>query len=604
MDQDRLNALCWASGITTYSGGREVPEATKRRLLAALGVSEHTPPEIAGVPDFHGIPDAAAAMPDWLEAAPTWGLFCQLYELRSSRSWGIGDFGDLAHLAEVAGAAGADFLGINPVHALFLADPARCSPFTPSNRRFLNPLYIAMNDLPAKTRPDNAALAAAEAAEFVDYAAVAALKLKGLRAVFARAPFADGHHTEADFNAFRAAGGHALERHALFEALSLHLAGEGHGAGWYGWPQDYQSAESPAVAAFAERYASVIRFHIWLQWIATRQLDAAHEAARAAGMRIGLYLDLAVGEAMDGSATWGNPGLTLEGVVVGAPPDVFSQDGQMWDLAALNPVTLAASDYAPLRALIKAQLDHAGALRIDHVMALRQLFLIPQGAPASAGTHMAYPFAEMLRVVAEESRSHGAVMIGEDLGFVPDGFRDIMQAANILAYRILYFEQDYGLFRRSATYPEKALACISTHDLPTLSGWWAGEDIAQRRTFGLIGDGLASEQERRRVDERTALVNALIDGGQLPPDARDGDETALPPRVLAAAYRFLAATPARLVGVRLADLIGPQAQTNVPGTIDAHPNWRRRGSIGVEQIAEVRAFDEITRAMRAARPRP
>jgi 4-alpha-glucanotransferase len=603
MDKTGLNALCWASGITTHYGDREVPDATKHRLLTALGVSADTPPEAAGLPDFHAEPQSTCALPGWLDAAPTWGLFCQLYELRSARSWGIGDFGDLARMAEVAGAAGADFLGLNPVHALFLADPARCSPFMPSNRRFLNPLYIAMDDLPGRTRPDSEALAAVEAGDLVDYEAVAALKLKGLASIFARKPFDEGRYSEAAFETFVAEGGEALHRHALFEALSLHLAGAGHGAGWQGWPDDFQRADSPAVAAFAKRQAGQVRFHAWLQWIATRQLDAAHAAAQAAGMRIGLYLDLAVGEAMDGSATWGTPGLALEGVVVGAPPDVFSQDGQVWDLAALNPVTLAATGYAPLRALIKAQLDHAGALRIDHAMVLRQLFLIPEDMPASAGTHMAYPFAEMLRVVAEESQAHGAVMIGEDLGWVPDGFRETMHAANILAYRILYFEQSYGLFARAAAWPDMALACISTHDLPTLAGWWAGEDIGLRRSFGLIDDGNAAEQDRRRIEERTALVNAFIDGGQIPAGARYGDEAVLPPRVLEAAYRFLATTPSRLAGVRLADLIGPAAQTNVPGTLDEHPNWRRRGSVPVEEIAANPCFVEITSAMRSVRPR-
>lgn len=603
MDKHRLNELCWASGITTQYGDREVPEATKRRLLAALGVSEETPADVAGVPDFHAVPSAACAMPEWLAAAPTWGLFCQLYELRSARSWGIGDFGGLARLARVAGEAGADFLGINPVHALFIAEPSIASPFMPSNRRFLNPLYIAMDDLPAGTRPDKAALAAVEAAGLVDYDAVAALKLKGLRAVFARQPFDGDRFAETDFEAFRAEGGAALERHALFEALSLHFVGKGLTAGWHGWPEDYHHADSPDVAAFARRNAKEIRFHIWLQWIAELQLDAAQEAARASGMRIGLYLDLAVGEALDGSATWGTPGLALEGVVVGAPPDVFSQDGQVWDLAALNPVTLARTDYAAFRALIKAQLDHAGALRIDHAMVLRQLFLVPEGQPASEGTHMAYPFAEMLRVVAEESRAHGAVMIGEDLGFVPPGFRETMHAANILAYRILYFEQDWGLFVRAATWPEMALACISTHDLPTLAGWWRGDDIGLRRTFGLIDEALAAEQVRRRAEERVALVNAFIDGGQLPAGARDGEAPELPPRVLEAAYRFLAATPSRLLGVRLADLIGPEAQTNVPGTLDEHPNWRRRGSVPVEEIAVNPCFEAITAAMRASRPR-
>lgn len=603
MDNHSLNQLCWASGITTHFGGREVPEGTRRQLLAALGVNADTPPEMAGVPGFHAAPTATCAMPDWLAQSPTWGLFCQLYELRSAHSWGIGDFGDLARLVRVAGEAGADFLGINPVHALFLAEPGRASPFMPSNRRFLNPLYIAMNDLPGRTRPDKAALASVEAADLVDYDAVTALKLKGLRAVFARRPFDDDRRTEVAFDTFRAEGGEALSRHALFEALSLHMVANGHGAGWRGWPEQFQNADSPEVAAFAKQHARELRFHAWLQWIATCQLDTAQDAAHAAGMRIGLYLDLAVGEAMDGSATWGTKDLALEGVVVGAPPDVFSQEGQVWDLAALNPVTLAASDYAPFCALIKAQLDFAGALRIDHAMVLRQLFLVPEGRPASEGTHMAYPFADMLRVVAEESRAHGAVMIGEDLGFVPDGFRETMHAANILAYRILYFEQEWGLFVRASTWPEMALACISTHDLPTLKGWWRGEDIAQRRAFGLVGEALVAEQEHRRIEERTALVNALIDGGELPANARDADEPDLPPRVLEAAYRFLGATPSRLAGVRLADLVGPDAQTNVPGTLDEHPNWRRRGTVPVEDIATNPCFGAITSAMRAVRPR-
>ena len=602
MDRDALNALCWASGITTHYGDREVADETKRALLTALGVSEATPPEAAGVPDFHSQPDAACAMPDWLAEAPTWGLFCQLYELRSASSWGIGDFGDLARLARLTARAGADFLGINPVHALFLAAPDRRSPFMPSNRRFLNPLYIAMDALPARTRPDAAARAAVEAAELIDYPAVAALKLKGLRAVFDESPFGPDH-PEADFEAYRAEGGAALARHALFEALSFEMVAQGFEAGWRTWPEAYRNPESPAVVAFAEAHADALRFHTWLQWIAHRQLAAAQSTAKAAGMRIGLYLDLAVGEALDGSATWSAPGLALPGVVVGAPPDVFSQDGQMWDLAALSPTTLAATDYAPLRALIKAQLDHAGALRIDHAMVLRQLFLIPEGQPASAGTHMAYPFAEMLRVVAEESRNHGSVMIGEDLGYVPPGFREAMHAANILAYRILYFEQEWGLFTRAAAWPEMALACLSTHDLPTLEGWWRGEDIEARRAFGLISPGYAAEQAAKRGEERVALVNAFIDGGQLPEGARDWEAAELPPRVLSAAHRFLGQTPSRLVGVRLADLVGPRAQTNVPGTLDQHPNWRRRAPLPIEEIATAPAFAEITALMRALRPR-
>ena len=605
MDADALNRLCWAAGITTHYGDREVPDATKHALLAALGVSESLSPEQAGLPRYDTDPARAGAapLPAWLQQGRSWGLFCQLYELRSDRSWGIGDFADLAALSEVAAAAGADFVGINPLHALFMADPERTSPFTPSNRQFLNPLYIAMDELPGNTRPDKAALAKVQAAEMVDYGLVARIKHKGLRAVFARKPFDGNRWPESDFDAFRAEGGLSLERHALFEALSQAMVEQGRGAGWTDWPDAYRDPDSPEVATFAKKNARAVTYQVWLQWIAARQLSAAAEAGREAGMRIGLYLDLAVGEAPDGSATWSDKSFTLQGVVVGAPPDVFSQEGQNWALSALSPTALARADYAPFRALIAAQLKYAGALRIDHVMALRQLFLIPDNAPASAGTHVAYPLAEMLRVVAEEAEKHDAVVIGEDLGWVPDGFRDILQAANVMAYRILYFEQDWGLFTRASTYPEKALACVSTHDLPTLAGWWAGDDIALRERFGLIDAAKAASDVARRNDERVALVNAFIDGGELPPDAQDGAADTLPPRVLTAAYQFLASTPSMLVGVRLADLVGPEGQTNVPGTMEEHPNWRRRATVPLGEIAGMDVFREVTRAMREIRPK-
>ena len=605
MDADALNRLCWAAGITTHYGDREVPEATKHALLAALGVSEDKPPEEAGLPRYDTNPyeAGAAPLPGWLQDKRTWGLFCQLYELRSERSWGIGDFADLARLCEIAAEAGADFVGINPLHALFLAAPDRASPFTPSNRQFLNPLYIAMDDLPGNTRPDTATLAKVQRAELVEYPTVARMKRKGLRAVFARKPFDGNRWPESDFDAFREAGGVSLERHARFEALSQALVEKGHDAGWTGWPEPYRDPESPQVAKFAQKNARAVTFHVWLQWIASRQLTAAAETGKDAGLRIGLYLDLAVGEAPDGSATWSDNHFTLKGVVVGAPPDVFSQDGQNWALSALSPTALARSGYAPFRDLIAAQLNYAGALRIDHVMALRQLFLIPEDAAASAGTHVAYPLAEMLGVVTEEAEHHDAVVIGEDLGWVPEGFRDILQAANIMAYRILYFEQDWGLFTRSSTYPENALACISTHDLPTLAGWWAGEDVALRERFGLIDAEKAAGDAARRAEERVALVNAFIDAGQLPADANGGAADELPEHVLTAAYRFLASTPSVLVGVRLADLVGPDGQTNVPGTMEEHPNWRRRGRLSVEDIASVDAFQEVTAAIREIRPR-
>lgn len=604
MPNPNLEDLCRRAGITTRYCDVPVPEATLRTILKALSIDEEEPLAEMLDPGGMDLPEAAAChLPEWLEGAPAWGVFCQLYELRSARQWGIGDFTDLANLARTAAAAGADFLGINPLHALFTAAPARCSPFSPSNRRFLNPLYIAMDDLPGPVEAPEQTLSRLNSTDRVDYTEVAKAKLTGLRQVFTCSPFAPGNYSEDAFGTFCHQGGEALARHALFEALSAEMVQRGHEAGWTNWPERYRTVSSPEVAAFATEKARDVRFHLWLQWISARQLATAHEAAQAAGMRIGLYLDMAVGEVPDGSATWGAADFTLPGLVIGAPPDVFTQGGQNWHLAAPAPRAMAQNDFAPFRALIAAQLAHAGALRIDHAMALWQLFLIPDDEPARNGAHLRYPSAGLMRALAEESRRHRTVIIGEDLGWVPPGFREAMQAARLLAYRIQYFEQEHGLFRRSGIFPRMALACLSTHDLPTLKAWWAGEDVALRHNFGLIDAESAAEQSARRADERRALVAAFVDGGQLSHGEVDADALVLPAQMLSAAYRFLAETPCLLTGVRLADLAGPDRATNVPGTVTEYPNWRLRSTVAVGDLPGLRAFQDVTAAMHKIRPR-
>ena len=312
---------------------RPVPDATLRTILRGLGVDPDGDPRGRPAASRMTVPSAARChLPDDLRATPGWGVFCQLYELRSDRNWGVGDFADLARLAAHCGAAGADFLGVNPLHALFGARPEHASPFSPSNRRFLNPLYIA----PALLGLDAPEAAAAlRLADTVDYAAVAACKRPALRAAFDRWE-ADAEADADGFDAFVSEGGEALRLHAVFEAIDARQPR----SGWTRWPEELRDPASPAVARLAEREARAVRFELWLQWVARRQLDAAQAAAREAGMRIGLYLDLAVGEAPDGSATWSGAAAALPGVVVGAPPDMFSQDGQNWGLAAPSPRAL------------------------------------------------------------------------------------------------------------------------------------------------------------------------------------------------------------------------------------------------------------------------
>ena len=575
-----LRRLARAHGIALAYDHGPVPDATLRTILSGLGVAADAHPPTAA-PEPADL--VAAHLPPWLTDRPAWGVFCQLYELRSARNWGIGDFADLAELARLCGAAGADFLGVNPLHALFAARPGHASPFSPSNRRFLNPLYVAPDALGC-AEPD---LAALRAADRVDYAAVSAIKMQALRQAFDAFPGAPA------FDAFVAEGGEPLRLHALHEVIST-LHG---GAGWPDWPAALREPTSPEVARLAADRTDDLRFHLWLQWVARTQLAEAQRAALDAGMRLGLYLDLAVGEAPDGSATWSGVAARLPGVTVGAPPDMFSTTGQGWGLAAPSPVALREAGFEPFRAMIRAQLRDAGALRIDHAMALRQLFLIPDGAPPRDGAHLRYPLPDLMRVLAEESHAAGAVVIGEDLGWVPDGFREAMAAANVLSYRIAVFEQDAEGFVPPEAYPSLALACLSTHDLPVLSQWWRGDDIARRETHGLIPPEDAEAQRAHRRRERRWMLR----WAGLTADPR---RTSAPPGLTEAAYRTLARAPSRLVGVRLADLAGPEAPTNVPGvTEDAYPNWRPRSPTPLADLARAPMFRAVTAALSEARPR-
>lgn len=567
----------------------EVPDETLERLVAAFGPASAMRPR-----RLEALEGLRCHLPG---GPPAWGVAVQLYQIRTARNWGIGDFADLEALAAILGAEGASFIGLNPLHALFLSDPARCSPFSPSNRRFLNPLYLAVDRIEgfAPGLADPAAIARVQAADLVDYPAVAALKLEALRTAWQAAGCPD-----AD-DAFRERGGGDLDRHALFEAVSARMVAGGHGAGWRDWPRAWQDAEGPEVAAFARDHAPDLAFHRWLQDQADRQLARAQDACRAAGMSIGLYLDIAVGEAADGSGSWGRPDV-LGGVRIGAPPDYFNESGQDWGLAPLSPAAMAATRAASFGTLIGAVMARAGAVRIDHAMGLWQLFLIPEGVDAAGGTYARYPLDDMLRALAGASNRHGAAVIGEDLGNVPPGFREMMQAAGILSYRILFFERDGTAFLAPRDYPADALACLSTHDLPTFQGWWRGDDVRLRLSFGLVSEETGREQADARPEERRALVRALAEEGLLPgPQAATAEDSA-PLEVVVAAHRYLARTPCRLMAVRLEDLAGETCPVNLPSTQDEYPNWRPRLGLPLEKVVAGETFRAILDGIRSERP--
>ena len=581
-----------------FIGGhrQRAPQETLERLLAAFGVAPDAEPPTASF-ELRAPNGASCHLPD--NGTRMWGLAAQLYQLRSARNWGMGDFADLSDLARMAGAAGADFIGLNPLHALFLANPAHCSPFSPSNRRFLNPLYIAVDRLEGfdLALADMEAVARARATELVDYPAVALLKLPVLRTLWKRNPRGEG------LEAFRTEGGAPLYNHALFEAISEHLAAQGHGAGWAGWPEEWHNIDGPAARAFAEDHPDDVEFHIWLQWLADRQLRDAREACHAAGMKIGLYLDFAVGEAPDGSGVWSDRRLVVPGIHVGAPPDYFNEDGQEWGLAPLSPVVMAERHAAPFRSLMEDATRRAGAIRIDHAMGLWQLFLIPEGMTPAEGTYVRYPFPDMLTALAQASQERRTVIIGEDLGNVPEGFREVMDQVGILSYRILLFERTEAGFIPPEHYPDKALVCLSTHDLPTFQGWWRGDDVALRGEYGLISAEAVADQTHARAQERQDLL-ADLQRLQLlsPTEAEEAGSDDAPEALVVATHRMMARTPSLLFAARLEDLAGEQAPVNLPSTTDGYPNWRRKLGVTLEDLPHTPLFQRITEGIRAERP--
>jgi 4-alpha-glucanotransferase len=553
----------------------------------------------------------ACYVPGWLRDSRCWGIACQIYSLRSQRNWGMGDFEDLARFAEIAAAAGADFIGVNPLHALFMADARKFSPFSPSSRHFLNPFYIALDKVPGadKVLAEMVVPAEVRDARFVDYASVGPLKLKALTFLFRAFREAGDKADAKEFGAYVAAGGRPLYLHALFEALSQEMVMRGLAATWHNWPEEYRHPASPAVTEFAASHGEAIAFHTWLQWMAERQLAEAQARAKAAGMRIGLYLDMAVGVAPDGSATWSDRELTVPSVRIGAPPDYYNADGQDWGVAPLSPAALQAREFEPYREVIDTVLRHAGALRIDHAMSLYRLFWISEGFTAADGVYVRYPLAALLHTLAEVSQQREAIVIGEALGVVPKGFPEVLSATEIQAYVVYFFEKRGEDFVPVAEYPREALACITTHDLHSLAGWWSAHDLTTRRGFGYLLEKDVERVFAERASERLHLLYTLADHGLLPADmqvVRDGQQPppeTIPESVAVALHRLVARTPSRLFVLAIEDLTGDPEQVNIPGTIDEHPNWRRKIVCDIEDLPQHPFFKAITAALREERPR-
>ncbi|MCB2128712.1 MAG: 4-alpha-glucanotransferase [Rhodobacteraceae bacterium] len=547
------------------------------------------PPLETGVYWLHltaGDEEQATLVPAAPEKLPTiapqtgmdriWGATAALYGLRSARNLGVGDYSDLRCLAETFGDAGASFVGINPIHNWGWASPDTASPYSPSHRGFLNTVHIAADNIPGLAGNEDAETLVGQVragidrdATMVNYSAHAARQKPLLRNLFVLFKNAAREDHKAAFAAHRQSGGEQLRRFATYEALSAI-----HGGNWHSWPAELRDPETiPANAVGADD----LEFHAWLQWVATVQLM---EAASASRMPLGLYLDLAVGARRDGAEAWMEQGSVAQGVSIGAPPDQLGPDGQNWQLTAFTPAGSASSGYRNFRYVLRQTMQAASVLRIDHILGLNRSFWIADDG--SPGAYVQQSLTTLLALVRIEAHRANCIVVGEDLGLVPDGFRETLAAGGFYGYSVLQFEKEGdGSFRDPGRLRAQSLACFATHDTPTLHGYCAGRDIFWWHRLGSIDSGQADWYYGARRAEIAALVPA---GSQPGP----------------AIHARLAYSPVAMIAVQLDDVLGEIEAQNLPGTIDEHPNWRRIYTVAVTDLDDEPALDELAQMMRNA----
>ncbi len=560
-------------------------------------------------PDSRGhlaVVPAAAFLPRLLADSRVFGVAAQLYGLRREGpefygDQGIGDFTSLRLIAMEAARAGAATVGINPLHALYPHDPERASPYHPSDRRFLDPLAIDAFDPPpellteavraefSRLQPQAAALSSTR---HVDYSAVATLKNRlfdVLHAAFrARRLAAPDDGLVMDYERFVVAGCESLRRFAIFTAIERTTGGT-----LWQFPPALATPHAAGIEAFAAEHAEEVARAKFLQFLAARQFAAAAEAGRDAGLALGFYRDLAVGCAPDGAEAFSEAHRLMKGVSIGAPPDPLGPKGQVWGLPPFDPRALARDGFAGFGRLIAANMTCAGVLRIDHVLGLKRLFLVPEGAEGKDGAYLACPFDALIGQVALESVRNETAVVGEDLGTVPEGMREELAARNILSYRVMRFERDERGFTPPEDYPALAAACVATHDLPPLAGWWHGAELAEAAALGHLAD--EAEARAARADEKAELI-AAVAGPDFIVQEVDFD-AGLTDEAAAAVHGFVARSNAALGLVQADDLAMETIPTNLPGTDRERPNWRRKLMVPVERLFALsparRILDEV-----------
>ncbi len=563
-------------------------------------------------------PEACYTPNEIKEGKKIWGLSVQLYCVRSEKNWGIGDFSDLALLIEKAAGVGADFIGLNPIHALYPANPNACSPYGPSSRRWLNYLYI---DVTAIDGYDDASVQAvvssdefkatlehARNVEHVDYEAVAHVKLAALKAVFdvydAKYLRKSTKQNKA-FKAFVEAGGESLDMLAVYDALQSHLKAEGKDSwGWPVFPQEYKDYYNPAVAKFKSANEQDVKFYLFLQWIAAQQLEIASNKATDAGMTIGLYRDLAVGVSEGSAEIWGNKDLYCTGASVGAPPDILGPLGQNWGLPPMDPRKLYEQGYQPIIDLFASNMASSGSLRIDHVMALLRLWWVVKGDNAKDGGYVYYPVDDLLGILALESHRNQSLVIGEDLGTVPEEIRSKLADNGVYSYRVFFFEQaeDGGFFSPSH-YPIQSMSTLTTHDMPTLIGYWHCLDLELGKEIGLYPtEEILQTLYADRHENKQAILDTLHGHGSIGDNVgRDVNHTGMNRELNNGMQVHMAGGSSALLSLQLEDWLEMDKPVNIPGTFDEYPNWRRKLTENIESMFDRHDINELASKLTHAR---
>jgi 4-alpha-glucanotransferase len=548
-------------------------------------------------------------MPEQLQTGKTWGIAVNLYAMRSERNWGVGDLGDLRDLVSWASGLKAGLIGINPLHAIPNTTPFGISPYSPTSRLYRNFIYIDMervdelSSIPISPEIKKH-IKALRSSQYVDYEGVAAVK----RAVLERAfhEFYIKHYrNDSDrgraFRGYMKKEGAPLEQYALFLALSEHMRSNGGSTHWLDWPEAYRSPQGSGIQSFRDSNEERVLFFAYLQWLIDTQMAEVSVATQSARLAVGLYGDLAIGSHDGGSDAWMYQDVVAEQVSVGAPPDDFNHNGQDWGFPPMIPKRLRENGYDLFIQTIRKNMRHLGALRIDHAPGIFRLFWIPKGRKPADGAYVRSYSEDLLRIIALESVRNRTLVVGEDLGTITDEMREGLHRFGMLSYRLFYFERNYPdpSFLLPERYPAMALSAVTTHDLPTLYGFWAGRDLDVKGRLGISDESQLARQRSDRERDRNLMIRALAANGMLQ-DVPADDASRVPAMthdLCCAIYRYLSASPSKLLLVSLDDMIGTLDQQNLPGTVSEYPNWRQKTPLLLEEIIADRHWNDLASLM-------